>query len=365
MSALFMRRSFGALLAALAAARVTAGSPALARTIPEVDPSRLGSHPVGEIKDVLLRERPVLARSAAWNPPPGSSGGVYQAGGMAIRIFASPKFEPNPVLDQAWAAFFAGLPQAGDAASMVVYFVTPPEMTAICSSRAAACYSPSDNLMILTGDSTAVDNTPIEEVAAHEFAHHIANRRSNDPWRAVDWGPKRWATEAGICPGVLAKRFFPGNQGSRYAKDPGEGWAETYRVSAGGDASSWEIVDSVFFPRAGAREAALLDAREPWAGNTKQSWTTKVSGGAPPTRKFQIRTPLDGRFEVRSASSPGLNIDLFIRSSDGRRTWARGKRTGPYESARTYSCGDKSLLIEARRKSRQGGSFTLTLTSAR
>ena len=337
-------------------------SPASARSIPSADPERLGSMPVGEINDVVLSERPGRARAAAWSPPPGASGGVYQAGGMSIRVYASPEFVPDPELDQTWANFFAGLPQSGDASSMFVYFVTPPEMTAICSERAAACYDPNNDLMILTGDSVAVDGTPIEEVAAHEFAHHIANRRSNDPWLAVSWGPKRWASLAGVCPGVLNEELFPGDQGDNYELNPGEGWAETYRVAAGGNPASWDVVDRGFYPDADELEAALQDARDPWLENEVRSWSGRFSRGRSRFQRLRVETPLDGSFNLSLRSSRGLDVDLFVFDENNKQLISRGIRRGRSERVNTYVCGDNDHYVYMRRASKRTGTFRMSLT---
>ena len=348
---------------ALLLAVVFGASPANAMSIPAADPERLGSVPVGEISEVVLPERPGRARAAAWSPPPGASGGVYQAGGMSIRVFASPEFVPDPQLDQTWANFFAGLPQAGDASSMFVYFVTPPEMTAICSERAAACYDPNNDLMILTGDNVAVDGTtPIEEVAAHEFAHHIANRRSNDPWLAVNWGPKRWASLSGVCPGVLNDELFPGDQGDNYPLNPGEGWAETYRVAAGGSPSSWEIVDRVFYPSADEIEAALQDARDPWLENEVRSWSGRFSRGRSRLQRIRVDTPLDGSFNLSLRSSRGLDVDLYVLDENDKQLISRGIRGGRSERVNTYVCGDNDYYVYMRRASKRTGTFRLSLT---
>jgi hypothetical protein len=281
---------------------------------------------------------------------------------MSIRIYASPNFQPNPALDQTWANFFAGLPQAGDASSMTVFFVTPGEMTAICSESAAACYDPNDNLMILTGDDVAVDGTPIEEVAAHEFAHHLANRRSNDPWPALDWGPKRWASLAGVCPGVLLNdEFFPADP-DNYENDPGEGWAESYRVAAGGDETDWAIVSSAFYPDADDRNAALRDARDPWLGNRTRSWSGRFSRGRSRLKRIRVATPLDGRFKLRLRSSRGLDVDIYVLDEEQDALVGRGRRSGRSERVNTLVCGDNDYYVYLQRASRRTGTYRLTLT---
>jgi hypothetical protein len=345
------------LLLTLAANSALAG----AASIPAADPSRLGSQPVGEINDVILPDGPGEARAAAWSPPPGASGRRYQAGGMSIPIYVSPSYVPNESLSQSWADFFAQLPQDNDAGAMTVYFATPSEMTAICSEDAVACYAPSANLMILTGTGKASDGTPMEEIAAHEFAHHIANRRSNDPWEALDWGPKRWASLAGICPGVLNDEFFPGDP-DNYDNDPGEGWAESYRVAAGGNESEWAIVSNDFFPDAEERNAALRDARDPWIGDRTRTWSGRFSRGRSRLKRIRVATPLDGRFNLRLRSSRGLDIDIYVLDEEQEAIVGRGRRSGRSESVNTLVCGDNDYYVYLQRASRRTGTYRLTLT---
>ena len=91
-----------------------------------------------------------------------------------------------------------------------------------------------------------------EEVARHEYGHHIALNRSNAPWPAFDWGPKRWATAAHICPRVRWNTAYPGDESLLYKLNPGEAFAEAYRVLVDmllGEAHpAWPLVDPSFYP---------------------------------------------------------------------------------------------------------------------
>jgi hypothetical protein len=68
----------------------------------------------------------------------------------------------------------------------------------ICGDDAAGCYSGGE--LVFIGDPVGAW-TP-EGTARHEYGHHIAANRANPPWRALDWGTKRWAS---VC-----KREFRG-----------------------------------------------------------------------------------------------------------------------------------------------------------
>jgi hypothetical protein len=105
-------------------------------------------------------------------------------------------------------------------------------MQAVWGDEADACYDAGSETLYLDGE-TPPDGTPMEEVAAHECGHHIAANRSNFPWRAFDWGPKRGATYEGVGQGVVENLMFPGDEDAHYYQNPGEGWAEAYRVANG------------------------------------------------------------------------------------------------------------------------------------
>ncbi len=68
------------------------------------------------------------------------------------------------------------------------------------------------NRLVTIGD--AVDSVPAEEVATHEYGHHVAFNRDNVPWLAVEWGSKRWASYANICSRARAGSVYPGDEDS-------------------------------------------------------------------------------------------------------------------------------------------------------
>jgi len=80
----------------------------------------------------------------------------------------------------------------------------------------AACGGP--------GRAASTVGVPLEQILAHEYGHHVSANRSNPPWQAVDWGPKRWATYLGVCPHAVRGEMFPGDEGAAYELNPGEGW---------------------------------------------------------------------------------------------------------------------------------------------
>ena len=101
-----------------------------------------------------------------------------------------------------------------------------PEVQEFCEARALGCYGA--NTLVSIGDP--VDGVTAEEVMRHEYGHHVAANRQNPPWAAIDWGTKRWASAADVCTRVAGLTAFPGDEGLYYSQNPGEAFAEAYRV---------------------------------------------------------------------------------------------------------------------------------------
>jgi hypothetical protein len=112
-----------------------------------------------------------------------------------------------PIL-QSYANFFGSLWHAKEISHLTVFILSQGEVQGLCGENALACYSPAKEFMILAGEATR-GQASLETTAAHEFGHHLATHRNNDPWKAVDWGPKRWATYMGVCRLVRQHRGVP------------------------------------------------------------------------------------------------------------------------------------------------------------
>ena len=349
-------------LCSIALVAVAAG-PAVAAaqrpSIPLANPAALGSQPNVVIHDTVLSgEKRARAAAVSDVIPANAFSGSYAAGGMMIKIAISPSYGADAAEAQSWANFLASLPQHGDAASVQVYFAPLREMQRSCGADADACYDPNDSLLVLLGE-TAPDGASIEEVAAHEFGHHIANHRSNAPWSADSWGPKRWATKLKVCQGVRGGTMFPDDQGDNYDLNPTEGWAEAYRVSAGQNPTDWGIVSDIFRPDAATQKIALLDATNPWPGNASSSISGKLLKRRSKSSKFTIPIPQDGKVTVGIKSSQGLNADLDLYNSNGRTRIGSSHLRGRSDSVTGTLCGQRSAIARVTRAS-GSGSFKLT-----
>ena len=121
-----------------------------------------------------------------------------------------------------------------------------------------------------------------EELARHEYGHHVAANRLNAPWPAADWGPKRWASHVGVCARAAAGTASP-TSNTDYERHPGEAFAEVYRVlnerRGGSTALTWSIVDDSFIPDAAALRAAEEDVTKPWLAPVKQTVAGRFERG--------------------------------------------------------------------------------------
>jgi hypothetical protein len=187
----------------------------------------------------------------------------------------------------------------------------------------------------------------------------VAANRLNPPWRAIDWGPKRWASQLGICVRAAAGTAFPGDEGDRYTLNPGEGFAETYRVLNGVSTlvePDWPIVDPSFRPDAAALEAARQDVLDPWRGASTQTIMRRFKRGGARTWTTPIATPLDGDVTVQ-LSYPGATSFAATAIGADRHVLAGSAQTGTGRRELSFQvCGTRSFDL---RVVRQRGAATV------
>jgi hypothetical protein len=281
-----------------------------------------------------------LADSSWW-------GGTYTvAGGQTVSVFVSTTYPDNQALGQKWADFFAALPHGAELPLLRAYIAPLDEVQDMCwSADVVGCYG--GQKLVTVGDSSA--GIPPASVAAHEYGHHIAANRSNAPWSALDWGTKRWASYVGVCSRVKAGTAYPGDEGANYSFNPGEAFAESYRVLIETNGSAvgydWPIVDPSFRPTVDGLAPIREDVLQPWSAPTAttlhaaflrrgRTWTKTVS------------TPLDGDLRVR-VSVPGDGADdVKLLSSDGKTVLASGSWDSSGSKSVQYRvCGQRSLKV--------------------
>jgi hypothetical protein len=307
----------------------------------------------------------VLARASYW-------GGAYTAKtGDVVNVFSSDAY-PDDATDEArlqmFADFVAGLPHGSELGSLSIYVLPPTDVSATCGPDSLACYGDASGTGVLVVPGQWSDGFPELEVITHEYGHHIAENRDNAPWRAIDWGPKRWATAMGVCLAAKEERMFPGDEADHYTLNPGEAWAEAYRTAVWGAQMTLPlVVDSSLAPTPAALAAVLPDVTTPWSGVTDSTLAGRLVGKVvrkrvhkklvvrrlpPAPQTFFVDTPLDGTLDVSLDSAPASATLVVFDANTGVQL-----AVGP--SLETMICGTRSVRIVV--TARVGGAFELSV----
>ncbi len=308
---------------------------------PPVQPSPARAFRVASTTTALTQAGDRHVRAAGW------WGHVYTAStGEAVAVNVSDSYPVDDTVGQRWADLFAHLVHGSELQLLHVYVAPPAEVTVLCGSPdALGCYG-GDRLVVIGEPVRGTDPTAVAE---HEYGHHVAVHRLNTPWNAGDWGPKRWASVAGVCQLVAAGAAFPGDEQSHYRQNPGEAFAEVYRVmndQKTGLTFPWSIQDATFIPGAAAVAAVEQDVVHPWTAPTR----TIVRGAftARGTRVWsrRVMTPLDGLLTVSLSFPRGGLYTLTLLGSDGRTALAHGLWSGTTVQTMTFTiCGQRSFLV--------------------
>ncbi|MGH2763364.1 MAG: hypothetical protein ACRDLD_12440 [Thermoleophilaceae bacterium] len=274
------------------------------------------------LKDtVLRREAPVMRAARAR-----AGASVYtSADGYRVEVEVSPAYPPDPAGDQALVDFLGSRLHGPEFGGLAVYVGTPREIQQLCGGGAGvvACYSIGEGRMYVPGES--VGGIPVEYPLTHEYGHHVASWRSNNPWDALDWGAKHWASATRVCAHVRRGRLFPGNQGAHYRDDPGEGFADGY-AHLHYPQTPWYF-NELMRPGPAQFAAIRRDVLHPWS--RPRSRTFRGSAGPRrAVRRFRIRVRLDGELRVRltgprratyevQAETPGFAAGGRLRAGAG------------------------------------------------
>lgn len=280
------------------------------------------------------------------------AGGAYTTHtGERVTVLVSTTYEDPDAIGLRWANFLASLLHGSELALVRAHVAPLPEVRAFCGARAIGCYGA--NTLVSIGE--AVDEVTAEEVMRHEYGHHVAANRLNSPWNAVDWGTKRWASAADICARVAGQTAFPGDEGIYYSHNPGEAFAEAYRVlnevRSGAPTFSWTLADASFSPDESELAAVEDDVLRPWAPSPVQFLAGRFRVGVR-TWTRSAQTLLDGDLEVTLRMPLGAGHTLELIDARGA-VLARGLWSGSgVRTLRYRVCGQRSVRI---RVGRTGG----------
>jgi hypothetical protein len=294
------------------------------------------------IRDTILPTsglRSLSAMPAFWG------GTVTASTGERVNIRFSDSYPQDPALQQKWANFLASLLHGPELQTVVIYLAPIREVQSVCGRSALACYGPSDRLIVAPADNVAPDITP-ESILMHEYGHHVAASRSDDPWEAVDYGTKRWSSYLEVCAKAKAGQLFPGAEDSQnYRLNPGEAFAETYRVlnerRLGLVESVWDVVSDTLYPDETALSLVAQDVTSPWTGNTSSSSAAALSKRAK-TRTVAVSTPLDGTLRVTVRGARNARATLALFNSSGARILSTTVAGATTKSLSATVCGTRA-----------------------
>ena len=282
-------------------------------------------------------------------------GPITTSTGEVVTVLVSDRLDPSVTPEQ-WAEFLAHAAHGPELSKLTAHLTTLDGVEELCGARALGCYG--DNELVSIAEILVDQPTP-EEVVRHEYGHHIAYNRVNPPWVAVDWGPKHWASAAGVCNRVNVGTAFPGDESLHYDQNPGEAWAETYRLMDerrnGVLTGSWEIVSPTFFPTEAMLQAAELDVVQPWTAGHATTLRRQFTRNGKRVWLIGLQTPLDGSVSVNAVLPKGGPYTLELVAPNKRTVLRRGIATGTRTKRLVGNvCGQRALYVRVTERGKFG-----------
>ena len=326
--------------AALLAALVATGTGPAASPVPSSAP--VGGPYFDAGPGVALRPARLAQVLPSWRGGP-----ITTSTGETVTVRVSDALPVETSTPESWAELIVSLAHGPELSLLTAYVATLDEVQETCGDRALGCYGA--NQMIVPGE-TVVDGTTPEDVIRHEYGHHVAFNRANPPWVAVEWGPKNWASVVGVCARVSRSEAFPGDEGANYARNPGEAWAETYRLMderrAGITTARWPIIAQSFYPTDAAYLAAERDVVQPWTA-PRTSVLTRVFGKkAKKPWLIPVQSALDGELRLGATLPAGSEAVVALVGSNRTTVIRRAQWVSQRVKRLTATvCGQRQLYV--------------------
>jgi hypothetical protein len=254
----------------------------------------------------------------------------YAVGGQTVEIALAPDFADIPqnrAAARSIVDFLGSRVHGAELGQLRVFIGTQAEVSLLCGGgvEVLSCYSATQHRMFVPDREPPGGPYTREYAMTHEYGHHIASLRSNAPWPALSTGAKNWASYEHVCAQTERHLLFPGDEGSHYAANPGEGFADTYAHLHYPNVPFQYA--PIMAPTAGSFAALRRDVLQPWRGPRRVRLTGALSAAAR-VRSFTVRQSLDGSLSFALQGPPGSNYDLELlnRGRVVRRTAAPGSR---------------------------------------
>jgi hypothetical protein len=353
----------GTVVLLASAAPAAADGPRIAPVHPSA-PATTG--PVsGPVRDRVIARRSPRARASAGV---GSTHAYQTADGASVEVQLSQSFADtaeNRGGAQSFVDFLGTRVHGSELGRLRMFVGTPAEVTNECGGDdgVQACYVGGERRMYVPSTDPGGTRSPFtrEYVMTHEYGHHIAAYRRNDPFLAINWGPKYWASYKRICAGVFQGRYFPGNQAAHYLDDPGEGWADSY-AHLHYPSLPFQF-NPGFAPDAGAFAAIQRDVLTPWNGPVTRTVRRTLSARRPVTSTTSSLT-LDGTIALALSGPRRANYDLQV-VENGRvvgKTRTVGSRDRITGTVCRGNSGTANITFRVRRRS-GSGPFSLRIST--
>jgi hypothetical protein len=355
----------GIAMTLLLAAPVGAASPGAAppRSGHETHGQAAPGHAHPPVRDVILGEpEGVSARISATTTKSRYSIGDGGGTTIAISVTAACQASCTDADPQRIANFVGTLLHGPEVELLTIQLDAPFEIEFDCGYGAQACYYPSQNKIVLSGNDTpATDGASRDMVLAHEYGHHVAHHRANPtPFpQPLEWGTARWASYEHVCQQRRAGVLFPGDGGLHYYEDPGEAFAEAFaRYHFPDTEVRWKWIDSLG-PDAGAFEAIREDTLEPWVGRTSIPLAGHVPSGRAGSIVRSFSTPIDGKVTMRPLPPSPRRFELSLRNPAGHLLQAARNGVSPRGKVSFTVCGQTKLRVVLTARQRPGSPFKL------
>jgi len=286
----------------------------------------------------------MLQAASEWGGP------TTATDGETVNVYFSDSYPVDQARARLMADFMTSLVHGPELQTVSIHLAPLTEVQRRCGGEALACYSPAASSIYVPAEDPAFDISA-KGVLIHEYGHHVASTRSNAPFQSEDYGTKRWATYENVCQRAEAGDLFPGAEDSRhYMLNPGEAFAETYRVLNEQRLSlpleSWTIVSTALAPDPTALSLVEQDITTPWTANTLKTVTGKLTSKAP-TKAFVFSTPLDGTIVVKPRQSAARKVTVSL-VANGRSVKSRTFNGANGPAFSTTVCGLREYTVRAK-----------------